>query len=56
MKVYVVMGNDFPECVFEKETNAVEYCADRKREDAQKRQRQLGLVIHWRVHEFELIR
>ncbi len=49
MRVYVVMGNDFPDAVFAKADDAEAYC---KREDAKNiphTQR-----IHWRFYDFEL--
>lgn len=48
MKVYVIMGNDFPECVFADKLDADEYVKDREQPKPRR--------IHWRVYEFDLIR
>lgn len=49
MKVYVVMGNDFPDSVFKEEKDAETYC-DEKRKANKPGQR----VIYWRVYDFEV--
>ena len=65
MKVYVVMGNDYPECVFESEAAAeafVESKINQQREiKDQYKKKQLsplalpaGARIYWRWYEFEL--
>lgn len=49
MKVYVVMGNDYPEAVFVEELTALQYC---KKRDAENKK---GVArIHWAYYEFEL--
>jgi hypothetical protein len=48
MKVYVVMGNDFPDCVFSTEKSAEEYCVKKKLEN------KLDRLIYWRYYEFEV--
>lgn len=47
-KVWVVMGNDFPDAVFSSEEKATAYCAEKKKEPSP------GARIHWRSYEFEL--
>jgi hypothetical protein len=49
MKVYVVMGNDYPEAVFKLEAEAVKFCSDKKKERGMQKP-----VIYWRTYEFEL--
>ena len=51
MNVYVVMGNDYPEVVFECEREAEAYC-ERRREEP----RDGHAVIYWRVYGFPLFR
>lgn len=56
MKVFVVMGNDYPDAVFWHESAANRYVEDKKRED-KVRQRDAGTIfsrIYWRVYDFEL--
>jgi hypothetical protein len=48
-KVFVVMGNDFPDAVFDNKTTAEEYCSLKSR-GAHKHARR----IYWRVYEFTL--
>lgn len=56
MKVYVIMGNDYPECVYAKKTDADAYVEDKKREQKKMTPEQHGSRIYWRSYEFELIR
>ena len=50
MKVYVVMGNDFPDSCFATEQAAEEYVALKKESVENK-----GFPrIYWRVYEFEV--
>lgn len=52
MKVYVIMGNDYPDAAFRTEEAAEEYVADKiKKQNERKR---IGPKIHWRWYEFEL--
>lgn len=44
-KVFVVMGNDYPDAVFDTEAAAEAYCA---------KQRPHNDRIYWRVYEFEV--
>jgi hypothetical protein len=48
MKVYVVTGNDFPDCVFSTEKSAKEYCAKKKSENKS------DWLIYWCCYEFEV--
>jgi hypothetical protein len=48
MRVYVVMSNDYPDCVFSREMDADAYC--RKKRDEQKS----GVKIHYRSYPFDV--
>jgi hypothetical protein len=48
-KVYVVMGNDFPDAVFDSEAAAEAYCETKRDE-----KRPWTRTIYWRVYEFTL--
>lgn len=51
MKVFVVMGNDFPDAVFDSEQTATAYC------DAKRKEPKVigfGPRIYWCLYEFEL--
>ena len=50
LKVYVVMGNDYPKCVFTTEAVADKFCADKKAEQKANH----GPRIYWRVYGFPL--
>lgn len=49
MKVFVVMGNDFPDCVFDDSDKADEYIKTKKDDDQKEFRR-----IYWRSYEFEV--
>jgi len=50
MRVYVVMGNSYPDCVYRHEVAAKRFCDEKT-----KRQKTHSLpAIHWRYYEFEL--
>lgn len=51
MKVFVVMGNDFPAAVFDNEETAEAYVDFIKSED---RPIKPSRRIHWRVYAFDL--
>lgn len=52
MKVWVVMGNDYPDSVFATEAAAETYVAEKKKE---KTEQLFGHArIHWRAYEFEV--
>lgn len=49
MKVYVIMGNDYPDAVFSSREVAEKFVAEKKKE------RKDGLTpIYWRSYEFEM--
>lgn len=53
MKVYVVMSNDYPDCVFKQEDKAETYVDERNKAT----ENQLGHSarrIYWRVYGFQL--
>ena len=45
MKVYVVMGNDYPDAVYHNEKHAEKFC---------KAQKKIQPRIYWCVYEFEV--
>lgn len=47
--VHVVMGNDFPECVYKTEESAEKFIKGEKAKDAKASRR-----IHWRQYAFEV--
>lgn len=47
MRVYVVMGNDFPDAVFSSESEADAYCARQRTENPKSR-------VYWRSYDFVL--
>lgn len=56
MKVYVVMGNDFPDSVFRYEEAAERHVAERKKEDNRGSETGSSFPrVHWRTYEFELM-
>lgn len=54
MQVWVVMGNDYPDAVFDNEQAAVNYCATKKALNEDHQRRYGGGWIHWRANEFTL--
>lgn len=55
--MHVVMGNDYPACVFSTEAAAEEYCKAKTKEEAKQKvgtHGWLGTRIHWRVYSFVL--
>ncbi len=48
-KVYVVMGNDYPNAVFRDENKAKKYCAAKKAKNMPGER-----IIYWRHYEFEV--
>ena len=48
-KVYVVMGNDYPDAVFLDEKKAKEYCAVKKAKNKPGER-----IVYWRYYEFEV--
>lgn len=57
MKVYVIMGNDFPDCVIADEAAADAYVAAKVEKEKAKLVEpwQTAPRIRWRHYEFELI-
>lgn len=57
-KVYVVMGNDFPDAVYDSEQAASDYIKGKKEslEEKTHRERYGHGLIHWRSYAFELRR
>lgn len=53
MKVWVVMGNDYPNAVFDTEKAANTYCAVKKEEPASNHASG-GIRIYWRSYAFEV--
>ena len=53
MKVYVIMGNDYPDAVFRRKDEAEAYVEKKKKED-EIQQRQGHGRIYWRVYDFDL--
>jgi len=53
MKVWVIMGNDYPDSVFASEAAAEKYVNERKAEDNPTKD---GLCrrIYWRAYEYEV--
>ena len=55
MKVWVIMGNDYPDSVFASEEAAEKYIAGKKAEHLRAQQLGGGFSrIHWRSYEFEV--
>jgi hypothetical protein len=56
MKVWVVMGNDYPDAVFSSEKAADDFIAEKKREHEAKAHHEGGAhwKIYWRAYEFDL--
>lgn len=53
MKVFVVMGNDYPSAVFEDEAKAEAYCKEMKAESKKGKPASYP-GIYYRVYEFEV--
>jgi hypothetical protein len=53
--VYVVMGNDYPAAVFEREADAIGYC-DEKAKLPESRHPSGAKCIYWRSYSFEVRR
>lgn len=54
MKIWVVMGNDFPDAVFDTEAGAKQYCKDKRDANKAHREKMPGPTIYWRSYEFDL--
>ena len=53
MKVWVVMGNDYPDAVFDSHKGAMAHIESRAQEDS-KFAKEMRPKIYWRAYEFEL--
>ncbi len=53
MKVYVVMGNDYPEAVLTSAVEADRFIANVEADDRRRNPNRL-IKIHWRSYEFDL--
>jgi hypothetical protein len=53
MKVWVIMGNDFPDAVFDSEEAAQRYCTTKMNDPANMRKHGTPR-IYWRYYEFKL--
>jgi hypothetical protein len=53
MKVWVIMGNDYPDCVFATEEAAEKYLRS-KMDDPANKLKYGGARIYWRHYEFEV--
>jgi len=49
MKVFVIMGNDYPDKVFSRKIDADAFVRNKMNEQKS------GIRIYWRVYEFDLI-
>lgn len=54
MKVWVIMGNDFPDAVLESEEAADKYINHKKELTKRKMEILGGSMIYWRSYEFEV--
>lgn len=54
MKVWVIMGNDFPDAVRLTKAEADAYVAEKQAEDAASRPAGYAARIYWRAYEFDL--
>ena len=53
MKVWVIMGNDHPDCVFASEAAAERY-VDEHKNDRDNKHKYGGYWIYWRAYEFDV--
>jgi hypothetical protein len=54
-KIYVVMSNDFPDCVFDEEWRADIYCEEQKKyQEGLLKDWQHGAAIYYRIYGFEI--
>jgi hypothetical protein len=54
VRVFVVMGNDYPDSVFASEADAEAYIQQKKDEPGNRHEHGGGYRIYWRAYEFEL--
>ena len=54
MKVYVLMGNDYPAAVFDNEAYGESIVSKLKEKEAAIRKQHIAPSIYWRLYDFEL--
>lgn len=54
MKLYVIMGNDFPSGVMDDEAKAAAFCTNRMDAQRDPQHPHVSPRIYWRYYEFEL--
>lgn len=55
--VYVVMGNDYPECVYDDEAKAEKFIEEEKKKLEKKMGKKVGSFnqrIYWRIYAFDV--
>ena len=56
MKVFVVMGNSYPEAVFTSDGAAQKFINEQRQSESSEIGKRFGPTIYWRFYEFELHR
>lgn len=54
MKVWVIMGNDYPEAAFSKEDHATAYCKRKTEENTRNMEQRNSGKIYYRAYPFTL--
>jgi hypothetical protein len=54
MKVFVVMGNDYPDSVFSTQDAAEAYVEKKRAADPERQRLYGGMMIYWRWYSFDL--
>lgn len=54
MKVWVIMGNDYPTAVFDNERAAKQYCKTQTKVNNRDMERGDSRKIYWRAYEFDV--
>lgn len=54
MIVYVVVGNDYPDCAFSSEEVANAYVSDKTRQNLEDVKKRASRRIYWRYYSFEV--
>lgn len=52
MKVWVIMGNDYPDAVFTTKASAEAYCAQKRVDNEREVKHHTQRKIYWRAYEF----
>lgn len=55
MKVYVVMGNDYPSRVYKTRRGAAKFIEEKEEYDVKRMRETGGPKIYWRSYEFDVI-